>query len=149
MSSGFTLIEVLVVVVIMSVIVSSSLFFTTSNLKWELLMSERRQLVMALQIARADAMNNIRQKPHGVAFSPSGVGGYVIFTGQNYNSRELTTESIVLTNNMVVLGSSTPFEIIFSQLAGTTNYAGEIVLYDQSSNSSTSVSINHEGKIGW
>jgi len=148
-SSGFTLIEVIVVVAIMSLVISSSLFFTTSHLKHDLLLSQRRHLVNALQTARADAMNNVGQTPYGVALYPPGVNGYVIFAGSNYSNREQSTETIVLANYPVVLGSSTPPEIIFSQLSGNANFAGELVLYDQSSNSSTSIIINYEGKIGW
>lgn len=148
-SSGFTLLEVLMVVAIMSVVAGTSLFFTTSRLQREALLSERRHLVVALQSARANAMNNVSQTPHGVALYPPGVTGYVIFSGSTYSSREQSMETIVLVDHPVRLGSTTPLEIIFSQLSGDSNYEGEIVLSDLGSTSSTSIFINYEGKIGW
>jgi len=147
--AGFTLLEVIVVVAIMSLILTSSLFFTNSQFRHESLLSERRQLVSALQTARSKAMNNVQQTAHGVALYPVDVVGYVIFSGQNYSSRDAGTDTLVVEKYPVTLGSSTPPEIFFSQLSGTSNYSGELVLHDRHSNRVTSIVINYEGKIGW
>ncbi len=148
-TAGFTLIEVIVVVAIMGVVLGASLFFTSSQFKRESLHSERRLLVTALQTARSNAMNNVRQTAHGVALYPDGFNGYVIFSGSSYASRLVGTETKLSSQYPVVLGSGTPHEIVFSQLSGDASYDGEIILIDLSSHSSTSVNINYAGKIGW
>lgn len=148
-SRGFTLIEVIVVIALLLIIINSTLFFTNTQLNRESLISERRQLVSVLLKARANAVNNIDQVPHGVALAPEGLEGYVLFSGENYSHREVSKDVVVQTSRLVVFGSLTPYEIIFEQLSGDSTYSGDIVLYDQTRNGSTSISINYEGKIGW
>lgn len=147
--AGFTLIEVIIVVAIMGMVLSCSLFFTTNQLKRESLLSQRLLLVTALQTARADAMNNVKQIAHGVVLYPASFDGFVIFSGLDYASSNGMSQRQIPSVYATVLASSSPREIVFSQLSGDANYSGEIILLDNTTNSSTSITINYEGKIGW
>lgn len=148
-TKGFTLIEVTIVVAILALIGSTSVFFTAAHLKQASLESQRRLLVTALQTARSNAMNNIQESPHGVAIYPSGIKGYVLFVGQNYSGRQVKHDTAFIETYPVTISTSSPAEIIFSQLSGDANYEGKVILNNTNQNSSTSVTINHEGKIGW
>lgn len=148
-ASGFTLIEVLVVLSIITVLVSVSLFFDVSSYRGDAFRAERNVLVVAMQTARADALNNINQEMHGVAINPAGYDGYVIFEGNDYASSNPLLRTEIPAIYPVMLDASSPGEVVFTQLSGNANYTGEIKLIDTQRNASTSIVINYEGKIGY
>ncbi len=153
-NSGFTLIEVLVVVTIITLIVGATLFFDVNSYRGEAFRSERNILVIALQKARADALNNVNQKRHGVKINPPDFEGYVLFEGNDYLNSDPATHEEFPASYTVTLEPPSPDEIVFNQLSGNvlvggTAYDGEIVLNDPERNATTGIIINHEGKIGW
>ena len=148
-SAGFTLIEVLVVIGLLTVIFGSSLFFDVNTFRGDAFRAERANLVTALETARADALNNINQSKHGVAINPSGTAGYVIFEGENYATSRLITRVTIPAAYKISLASTSPSEVVFSQLSGDTGWSGELILVDNERQATTSIVINYEGKIGW
>jgi prepilin-type N-terminal cleavage/methylation domain-containing protein len=148
MSAGFTLIEVLVVMGILVTILGSSLFFDVSNYRGEAFRAERNNLVVALETARADALNNMHQSKHGVAINPGGYAGYVIFEGTSYAVSDPATRTLIPASYTVTLEPPSPSEVVFTQLSGDTGFSGDIVLRDSERNATTSIRINYEGKIG-
>jgi len=146
---GFTLIEVLIVLALITVIAGLSLFFNIDMYRGDSFRAERNILVIALQTARADALNNISQMRHGVAINPGGYAGYVIFEGNDYASSEPDTRKEIPASYGVTLDASSPDEVVFTQLSGNANFDGEIILIDTLRNASATIAINHEGKIGW
>ena len=92
---GFSLIEIVVVMAIMTIVLSCWLFFSSDTYQRSAFLAERDLLITALQIARADAQNNIHQKPHGVAILPPTYDGYVIFEGVDYEQRDTTSEIFI------------------------------------------------------
>jgi Tfp pilus assembly protein FimT len=143
------LIEVLVVLGIVSVVLSCTLFFNLDNYRGDAFRAEGKMLQSLLQTARANAMNNINQQPHGVALHPDGYGGYVLFEGTNYAHANVHTLVLVPESYHVTLDPATPPEIIFLQLSGNANFQGEIVLVDTTRQASTSIFVNYEGNISY
>ena len=149
LSGGFTLIEVIVVISIMTVVLSSTLFFNLGSYRGDAFRAEGKMLQTILQTARADSMNNINQRPHGVVFFPSGYDGYITFEGADYAHSEASTSIRIPTTYHVILEPSSPHEIVFSQLSGDTNYQGNIILIDHERHASTTIGINYEGAISY
>lgn len=147
--AGFTLMETLVVIGIAGVVVAMSLFMDINSYRGDAFRSEQNALGTALQTARADALNNIDQKKHGVAIHPGGYDGYIIFEGDTYAVRDPAKDEGIKASYGVNFSVTSPTEIVFDQLSGDANYDGDITLIDQERNMTTIISINHEGKISW
>jgi prepilin-type N-terminal cleavage/methylation domain-containing protein len=153
-NKGFTLMEMLVVIGIIAMFAVMSLFLDINNYRGDAFRSEQSVIGMALQTARADALNNINQKRHGVAIHPGGYDGYVIFEGDTYNPADPKNENIKSSYNVTFTPAS-PSEIVFRQLSGDAldvsgnSYDGDITLVDSQRNMTAVISINHEGKISW
>ncbi len=143
--AGFTLIEVLVVLSIVTLIIGATLMFDVNSYRGEAFRAERNNLVVALQTARADALNNINQMKHGVKINTD---EYVIFEGSTFDDSLENTRKKIPLSYPVTLGVGSPDEIVFNQLSGD-SIDGEIVLIDPERNMTTNIIINHEGKIGW
>lgn len=146
MRNGFTLIEILVVLGITTVLASVLLFADMTTYKRSALREERARLVTLLERARAQAMTNVHQSPHGVRIT---TGGYVQFEGDSFATAHHDHDVTVQTVYPVVFTKSSPNEIVFSQLSGDANYEGGIVLSDPNSRATVVFSINHEGAISW
>ncbi len=135
---------------IVGTLLSGTLFFTNNYYRDMSLQNERRLLISLLYTARADAMNNINEMPHGVAFFPAGFSGYVLFSGNDYDLSNPSTRKMIPTSYPVILETTSPAFITFDQLSGDANYDGELVLIDNNrSNATTGITINYAGKIGW
>ena len=148
--TGFSLIEVLLVLAMTGILLSGTLFFTNNYYRDTALQNERQLLMSLLYTARAEAMNNIDGKPHGVAFFPDEFSGYVLFTGHDYESSDDSTRKMIPANYPINLSASSPTSITFDQLSGDANYSGDLILIDTNrSNATTLITINYAGKIGW
>jgi prepilin-type N-terminal cleavage/methylation domain-containing protein len=146
---GFSLIETLIVISIIGMIAGATLFFDITNFRGAAFHTEVANLVTALQTARADALNNVNQKKHGVAINPGSVEGYVMFEGDDYAHRDITKDNVIPSMYRITVASSSPTEIVFAQLSGVTSFNGDVSLIDPERNASTSIAINFEGRISW
>ncbi|MEI7719592.1 MAG: prepilin-type N-terminal cleavage/methylation domain-containing protein [bacterium] len=153
--SGFTLVEVLIVFGIFALLVGLSLCIDPNNYRGDAFRAEESAIVTLLQTARADSLNNIDQRPHGVALFPSDhKGSYVIFEGKEYVSRNQALDEVLDALYPIAIASTSPTEIDFEQLTGDAmragaGYDGDITLLDTERGASVSVHINHEGSISW
>jgi prepilin-type N-terminal cleavage/methylation domain-containing protein len=151
-NKGFTLMEMLVVIGIVAMFAVMSLFLDMNNYRGDAFRSEQSVLGMALQTARADALNNINQKRHGVAIHPSGYDGYIIFEGNSYTEvgRDTTKDIEIKSSYNVTFTLTSPTEIVFDQLSGNIIAgAGDITFIDSQRNMTAVISTNYEGKISW
>ncbi len=148
-SAGFTLLEMLIVIGILTMLGGALSFVDMNNYRSDAFRAERNLLIMSLQTARADALNNVNQSPHGVAIHPDGYDGYVIFEGANYASG--TARNPIAANYPAGIALGSPAEIIFEQLSGNSNYGNaKITLSDTEREGVTAnIFINHEGAITW
>lgn len=147
--NGFTLIEMIIVMGILSLLAAMTLFMEINNYRGDAFRSEVNSLGIGLQTARADALNNINQKQHGVAVHPGGYDGYIIFEGGSYATADHSLDQSTKASYGVSFAPTSPGEIIFDQLSGDANYDGDITLIDPERNMTAVISINHEGKISW
>ena len=148
-NKGFTLIEILVVICIVGVVAAMSLFIDINSYRGDAFRSEINNLGIALQTARADALNNINQKKHGVAIFPADYSeGYVVFEGDNYANRDNSLDNKIKASYKTTLDASSPVEIVFDQLSGNA-LDGNVILLDPERNLTATISLNHEGEISW
>ena len=145
---GFTLIELLIVIGVVLTFVTASSFIDMSAFRGNALRAEQARLVTLLQTARANALNNVDQKAHGVMISQN---GYTLFEVNNPDSDPV----FIPTQYPVAFGDETPTQVVFSQLSGNAidvsgnPYDGDIVMEDPERGLTFTISINHEGRISW
>jgi prepilin-type N-terminal cleavage/methylation domain-containing protein len=136
-SSGFTLIEIIIVIAIFGALLALGLFMSMDAYRGFSFRSERSTIVSLLQKARSRAMNNSNQTPWGVCYQS---GNYVIFQGLACTTGETIPAGPAATTTGLLAG------VVFSQLSGTTTAATITVLQD---GRSSTISTNNEGTIIW
>lgn len=147
---GFTLIEMLIVIGIILVIAGAPLFIDLTSYRADAFRAERAAIVTALQKARADALNNIDQEPHGVAFFPADhPKSYVVFEGDTYAVSDPVKREVFDENYPVAFGATSPDEVVFSQLDGSAGFSGDIAVVDSQRGITAAITVNHEGAISW
>lgn len=139
----------LVVIGIIVVLSGVVLFFDFTSYRGDAFRAEVGNLGVALQTARANALNNINQQKHGVAIHPGGYDGYIVFEGNTYATADHARDVTIAATYGVTFDASSPSEIVFDQLSGNANYDGVVTMIDTQRNMQALISINHEGLIGW
>jgi prepilin-type N-terminal cleavage/methylation domain-containing protein len=142
-SAGFTLLELLIVMGLFAIILSFGLAIGFDSFRRDTLKTERTNLVSALQKARSQAVNNIDNNMHGFYFDGA---NYIVFEGTSFATRD-TSRDLFIPRNSTISLSGLPHGVVFEQLSGDATPAGVIVLEDGIS--STTISINEEGRIEW
>ncbi len=166
-SRGFTLIELLVVLGAIVAIIGFSMFVDLNNYRGDAFRAERDTLITVLQTARADALNNVDEMPHGVAIFPNDAPhSYVIFEGTSYagqTSEQIEKNQIIDSSYPVKVGVGSPTQIIFCQLTGDVvtdvssgncdaagnRYDGTISFVDKTRGLTLGITLNHDGAISW
>lgn len=140
-TKGFTLVEILVVTGIFVLLMGMSLFMSFDYYRGYLLGTERDITVGVLEKARSRALSNMFESSHGVHIDSD---NYILFRGDVYVVGAPTNENIPANSAIQKSGLS---NIIFSQLTGLPNVAGDITLTDGAK--SKIISINNESRIEW
>ena len=149
-TSGFTLIEVLVVMGILAILSTMGYLVTIDFYKSYAFNAERDTIVSLLQKARAASLSNINQSPHGVLLDAAN-SQYVVFQGTPGNSLDQDVSyspGISRTDTL-----STNHEVVFQQLTGNALDSngnplnGNIILTE--GNRSETISLNNLGQINW
>lgn len=146
---GFTLIELLVVIGIVGILSTASLFVDLNSFRGDAFRAEVNSLGVALQTARADALNNINEEKHGVAIHPAGCTGYVIFEGNSSTTANHALDNCIEASYRATISAGSPTEVVFDQLSGNASFDGDITLIDSNRSMTAVLSINHEGRISW
>jgi prepilin-type N-terminal cleavage/methylation domain-containing protein len=147
--SGFTLIEVLVVLGILTILSTLGYLVTIDFYKSYAFNSERDTLVSILQKARTQSLSNINQSPHGVYMDGL---NYLIFQGSSYVSRVPSFDrSIPVFPGISIVPQAPlpplPLQVVFTQLSGDPDTAGNIVLTD--GKRTATIFLNSGGQINW
>ncbi len=140
---GFTLLEVVVVLALVTSIVALTLFFSLDSYRQSARLAEVSTILTLLTTARAAAMNTVDGQAHGLRFTPS---GYVVFTGASFTTSNPVSRIVTPAAYPLVLASSSPSEVVFTLLSGTTT-AAVITFVDPQTSGSSSIRINSEGLI--
>ena len=140
--------EMLVVIGLITIIGSISMFIDINSYRGNALRAEVNSLGTTLQTARADSLNNMHERRHGVAIAPGGINYYVIFEGDTYATRDPSRDENIKISYDVLFSPSSPSEIVFDQLSGDSS-DWNITMTDQERNMDEVIGINHEGKISW
>ncbi len=149
-NKGFTLIEILVTIGLVGVVLAITSLANVNMYTRQLSASEDTILVVSLQKARSQAMNNISGKAHGVHFE-NGKDVFVVFEGNTYVSGDLSNLNIPRNEDVKLLlnGAEVPeFDIVFDQLSGSTSDNGTITLSSESI-PTKEVEIKSNGLIIW
>ena len=140
-TTGFTLIEIIVVVSILIVIISFGMTIDLNAFKRDAFLAEQSKIVSVLTRARSHAMANMFDKNHGVCYiAPD----YVIFQGSKCDNGESipADPSIATTSNFLTSFPS----IVFERLTGNTLPA---TIHITDGIKEGDITINDEGAINW
>lgn len=146
-SLGFTLFEVLIVMSMVAVLASATMLFSYNFYSIQLLVAEKESLILLLQTARANAMQNMYEQDHGVAINPQGYQGYVVFRGESFEDSDESVRMYVPRDGSISFSTNSPEVIIFEQLSGESNTNTQFRLKNSNFESSTTITINYEGAI--
>ncbi|MBI2482078.1 MAG: GspH/FimT family pseudopilin [Candidatus Vogelbacteria bacterium] len=150
LSKGFTLIEIVLALGLIVFVAGFALTIDYQRYQKQSLKTEQQTIITLLQTARSQAINNIGQSSHGlVIYPPDEPQNYVLFTGTDYSTSDPTKNQIIESGYNWDLASTSLSQVIFNQLSGDVNTAGEIILIDPVSNNTSTISVNHEGAINW
>ncbi|MDR3643430.1 MAG: prepilin-type N-terminal cleavage/methylation domain-containing protein [Candidatus Doudnabacteria bacterium] len=147
---AFTLIEIIVVMGILAMSGALGYLVTIDFYNSYVFNAERDTVVSLLEKARAGAMFNINQLPHGVFFD-NGHGRYVVFEGVNFSSRNPARDAVVPYAPGITRAGLT--EVIFEQLTGDAKdedgnpLSGSLTLAQ--GHRSEAVVLNNLGRIDW
>lgn len=151
---GFTLIETIVVMSLIAMIGGFTAVVSLDSYRSHSFRSDRDMLVVALQRARSQSMNNICKdggspctngKSHGVLFNSDAA---VIFQGTGSTTRDTALDERIpfAYSTQILPGSAS--EVVFMQLSGEVLQPGQILLSDGLGKTST-IYMNSEGRIWW
>jgi len=139
---GFTLIEIVVVMGLFAVLAGFGLFLSFDFYRSYAFRAERDMVISILQKARSQALNNIRETPHGVHLQND---SYILFQGSSYAVADHAFDQVVdAAPSISRIGLS---EVVFTQLSGGANASGTIDITDGLR--TVSISINNAGRISW
>ena len=139
---GFTIIEVVVVIAVLMLLAGLGLWTSLDFYRTYALNSEQSMAVSLLSMARARAMNNVNQSPHGLFITST---EYVLFQGSSYALRNVWYDE--KTPIAYVVSLSGIQEVVFAPLTGEVITTGDIVLSER--RKSVTITINNEGRIAW
>ena len=146
-TSGFSVIEVLVVVGIFFIVSGLGLFVSLESYRGSCFNADRDLLVALLERARAESMSNTCYgsctdgMPHGVHVDTAN-NTYVIFQGAAYASADPINSSFEANPSIIKTGS----DVVFSELTGAT--VGATFTLSGGGRIST-VTISTDGQISW
>ena len=139
---GLTLIEILISISLLAILAGFGLVESMDSYRRYNFFSQRELLVSLLQRARAQAMQNLNEMPHGLHID-SIAATYILFQGSDFAHRDLSGDLIFSGNPGQSFAGLT--DVVFSRLSGTTT-SGSIIFKD-SIHQQAVINLNDEGLI--
>jgi prepilin-type N-terminal cleavage/methylation domain-containing protein len=140
---GFTMIELLIVMGLFIIVLSFGIAIGLDSFRANNLIAEKSSLISALQKARSQAINNVGNSGHGFSFDGA---NYIIFEGASFGSRNWSRDLIIPKSSSITISGFT--EVVFEQLTGDASPAPCNIILSEGI-SSSSISVNEEGRIDW
>lgn len=140
-SSGFSLIEILVVAGLLLLIAGLGMIAGLDYYRSYVFLTEQNTLVSTLEVARMRALSSINGAPHGVYLGEA--TAIKIFQGPSF--AEAADVETISANTAVARSGLT--EVTFSQLNGDASAEGTITLSD--GKRTRDINLNYEGRIEW
>jgi prepilin-type N-terminal cleavage/methylation domain-containing protein len=141
-ATGFTLMEILISISLLAILAGFGLTVSIDSYQSYNFYSQQELLVSLLQRARAQAMQNVNQVPHGLHID-STASTYTLFQGADFINRDRPQDLIFAGNRSLNFSGIT--DVVFTQLSGTTT-AGSIIVKD-STHPKGIINLNDEGQI--
>jgi len=145
---GFTYIELLVVVALFGIILSFGMAMNLGSISRTSMLQERDLFVsLLLTGARAQALANIDEKPHGI-YIDNDAHEYILFEGTDYTEGAAINRVTSFTSDTLTITNTGGNTILFEQLSGDVSEGvGTITI---SGNGATQyITINAVGQINW
>ena len=139
---GFTMVEILIVITIVSMLAGLGYFMDLNILKSNIFSSDLNGIVDSIRRSRSEALNNIDNSAHGIKILPD---SYVLFEGQNYDSRIVSKDQIIPVNSELTFSGLN--EAVFTQLSGESTASGSIMVTEGLKTSA--ITINYDGGVNW
>ena len=148
--NGFSLIEVVIVIALSGLVLALGLLLSLDVYRGTVFRSTRSILVSSLTTARARALSNQYQSPHGVCYSAP---DFIVFRGTSFSTaqdkeRISGNPAVTLTSPSFFFTCGTGTGILFTQISATTTNTG-IITVTQSGHADETVSVNALGTIVW
>lgn len=143
-SSGYTLIELILVLAVIALVTALVMPFTFSNIQTANLEEEMNLLVSQLQLAQLNAYSGQENLPYGVNFATD---KYTYFRGPNLGSGELIAEIELEANmnfeNINISGGGNEITFPVGDIQPSTNGTVELIFQQHTARLTT----NSEGLI--
>ena len=144
-AAGFALMELLISLVLFAIIFSMGLFFSMDSYRGYTFRSERNIAIALLQKARAQALANIHQQPHGIHVDTIHKK-YVVFEGSVFSDASPSNVDVPFISAAVTHSGMN--DVVFDQLTGGIStvplpwhFANNLQVSD--------ILFNNEGQITW
>ncbi len=141
-TTGFTIIELLVVLAIIAIIAGFGVFISFDFYRSLVITGERDTAVALLRRARIRALNNTHEMSQGFYVATT---TFVLFQGPSYASRTAAFDELFPRSSGVSV--SGPSAFVFQNLSGDSNVSGTIAFGN--GRTTTSIDINREGRVNW
>ena len=136
------MVEILIVITIVSMLAGLGYFMDLNILKSNIFSSDLNGIVDSIRRSRSEALNNIDNSAHGIKILPD---SYVLFEGQNYDSRIVSKDQIIPVNSELTFSGLN--EAVFTQLSGESTASGSIIVTEGLKTSA--ITINYDGGVNW
>ena len=140
-SSGFSLLEIIIVIAIVAVVASFGASFSMNSISRSSLLSERDLLVSLLTQARAESLANVNESAHSVYIDTD---SYVLYEGATYDVGNATNRVVPKVSSAAITGIDT---VTFEQL--TANVASAGIMTVEGDAQSYDIEVNSVGRINW
>lgn len=141
-TSGFTMVEILVVIALLGILVGLSIPFYQSFQVSSQLDTTAFEIVQTLRLAQAKAITGENDENFGVHFESQ---KFVLFKGSIYQSADSANEVTEIPKTLNVF-TSFGQNIIFSRIKGETSPGGTVTIRSDINESKT-IQINVKGNI--